>query len=325
MSLSCGYHGREARRPACIQHAKPLTFMLRVSHFYGGSILKFHIITAMYNVEDWIEENVQLLKDQTFSNFQIVLIDDQSTDNTIKLVRAAIQGDSRFRLIVNQEKKFKTRNVVEAIEAANPDDEDVIVLVDGDDRLAHKDVLRKLESIYQQKKCWMTYGSFADSQGVRNKGCRPYKKDIIINNRFRQSKWIAYHLKTFKYKLWKALNMDIFQITEKEVKRALALALLKLQFRRWYHWKDIRTEDLHDVSGKYIKRVDDKAFSYPMLEMSGEKACFINEVMYIFRSERMPYQGPDQNYGKNKSEKWHTRLIREILTQKKPYTRLDQL
>jgi glycosyltransferase involved in cell wall biosynthesis len=42
--------------------------------------MKFHIITAMYNVEEWIEENIQLLKNQTYTNFQVVLVDDISTD-----------------------------------------------------------------------------------------------------------------------------------------------------------------------------------------------------------------------------------------------------
>lgn len=287
--------------------------------------MKFHVITAMYNVEEWIEENIQSLKDQTFTDFQAVLVDDQSTDDTVKLVRAAIAGDDRFHLIVNQEKKFKTRNVVEAIEAANPSDNDVIVMVDGDDRLAHKDVLKKLAAVYRENDPWMTYGSFGDSQGVRDEGCRPYKSSIIKSNRFRQSKWIAYHLKTFKYKLWRKLDMDIFQVTEREVKQALKRSLLRLQFRRWYQWKNIRAAELHDVSGRYIKRVDDKAFSYPMLEMSGDRACFIEEVLYIFRAERNPYKGPDQNYGKNRSEKWHTRLIREILCHKKPYQRLEKL
>ena len=98
-----------------------------------------------------------------------------------------------------------------------------------------------------------------------------------------------------------------------------------MQFRRWRHWRKIKAEDLHDISGKYIRRVDDKAFSYPMLEMSGEKARFIDEVLYLFRTERTPYDGPDQNYGKDKSEKWHTRLVRDILTHKEPYKRLQQL
>jgi glycosyltransferase involved in cell wall biosynthesis len=287
--------------------------------------MKFHIITAMYNVEEWIVENIRFLKEQTYPNFQVILVDDISTDNTVKLVRAAIQGDDRFRLIINREKKFKTRNVVEAIEAANPSDEDVIVMVDGDDRLAHKDVLKRLESVYRERDCWMTYGSFCDSQGVRFKRCGAYKKSVIESNRFRHSYWLGFHLKTFKYNLWTKLNMNIFQVTDSEIRSALVRAISRLQFRRWRQWKNIKAADLHDASGKYIIRVDDKAFSFPMLEISGEKACFIDEVLYLFRTERTPYGGPDQNYGKNKSEKWHTRLIRDILSHKKPYERLDQL
>jgi len=287
--------------------------------------MKFHIITAMYNVDEWIEENINMLKEQSYPEFRVILVDDQSTDDTVKLVRAAIHGDDRFRLIVNQEKKFKTRNVVEAIDAAKPGADDVIVMVDGDDRLAHKDVLKKLEAVYQQNDCWMTYGSFCDSQGDRFDRCGPYEKSIIKKNHFRHTYWLGFHLKTFKYGLWAKLNMDIFQVTDSEIKRALVRALSRLQFRRWYYWKNINAEDLHDDSGKFIRRVDDKAFSFPMLEMSGERSCFVDEVLYLFRTERTPYDGPDQNYGKDNSEKWHTRLIRDILSYKKPYDRLDQL
>ena len=217
--------------------------------------MKFHIITAMYNVEEWIEENIRFLKNQTFTNFQAILVDDQSTDETVKVAQTAIAGDERFKLIVNQEKKYKTRNVVEAIEAAKADDEDVIVFVDGDDRLAHEDVLKKLQLVYQRQDCWMTYGSFGDSHGVRYDGCRPYKNSVIERHRFRQSKWIAYHLKTFKYKLWKKLDMNVFQVSDTEVKQALRRALLKLHFRSWKQWKNIKAEELHDSSGRYPNRL----------------------------------------------------------------------
>jgi len=100
----------------------------------------------------WIEENIQMLKSQTFENFQMIIVDDMSTDDSVALTRAAIKNDDRFKLIVNQEKRYKSRNVVEAIKAARPDDEDVLVLVDGDDRLAHKNVLQNLYDVYQQKK-----------------------------------------------------------------------------------------------------------------------------------------------------------------------------
>ncbi len=287
--------------------------------------MKFHIITAMYNVDEWIEENIQALKDQTHANFQAILVDDMSTDKTVVQVKAAIEGDDRFCLIINREKKYKTRNVVEAIEAARPDDEDVLVLVDGDDKLAHPNVLKKLADVYRQHDCWMTYGSYENSQGVRHKHCIPYQQSVIRNNRYRKSAWLAGHLKTFKYKLWNKLDLDVVMVSDQEIKQVLRRCVWKLQFRRWNQWKDIKAEDLRDRSGKFIRRIDDKAFSYPMLEMSGDRACFIDEILYIFRSERSPYDGPDKNYGEDKSEKWHTRLIREVLAHKKSYKRLDQL
>jgi glycosyltransferase involved in cell wall biosynthesis len=287
--------------------------------------MKFHIITAMYNVDKWIVENIELLKSQSYTDFQVILIDDISTDATVEKATKAIDGDPRFILVINQEKKFKTRNVVDGIAFAKPNKEDVILLVDGDDKLAHKDVLQTLKNTYDNTDCWMTYGSYVDSNGLRSKKSIPYKKSVISQNSFRKNPWLASHLKTFKYKLWQQLNIDIFKISQKEVKQALVRSVLKGKFRQYQQWKNINAKDLHDLSGNYIKRIDDKAFSYPMLEISGERACFIEEVLYIYRVDIINEDGPIQNYGQNKSEKWHTRLIREILMHKKKYSRLKQL
>jgi len=286
--------------------------------------MKFHVVIAMYNAAQWIQENIRMLQQQTHVDFQCILIDDVSTDNTLNVVRKCIDRDQRFRLVVNKEKKYKTRNVVEGIEYAGPDNEDVIVLVDGDDMLADRDVLSKLYKVYEDNDCWMTYGSYSNSAGVRDAICYPYDKKVINKNTYRSSRWLASHLKTFKYKLWKQLDMNIFHIADHEIKKALRRALLKGQLRKWQHWRKIKSLDLLDASGKYIRRVDDKAFTYPMLEMAGEKAVFIEDILYIYRSERG--EGvEDDNYGEGKSEKWHTRLIRDILLYKPSYPRLTEL
>ncbi|VAW67194.1 hypothetical protein MNBD_GAMMA09-3052 [hydrothermal vent metagenome] len=283
--------------------------------------MKFHIIVAMYNVDEWIEENIQLLKKQTFKNFQAIFIDDLSSDKTVSFVQSAVNNDPRFNLVVNQEKKFKTRNVVEAIEIASPADDDVIVLVDGDDRLSNENVLQILYDTYNDKDCWMTYGSYSYSDGSRYKKCSPYQKAIIDNNQYRKTSWLASHLKTFKYKLWKQLDMSVFQVSPRDIKRARLRALLKLQLRTWYYWKNITAEDLHDESGRYIRRIDDKALSFALLEMSGDRAQHIENELYVHRSERAPYSGPDETYGKGRSEKWHSRLIRDVILHQKPYSR----
>ena len=286
--------------------------------------MKMHLVIAMYNVAHAIERNVEGVKSQTFRNFQCILIDDISTDDTVELARKAIGDDERFRLIVNEDKKYKTRNVVEGIEMAGADDEDVIVLLDGDDELASERALQIVADTYARDDCWMTYGSYAHPDGSRNWTSRPYDEKVIRLNTFRKVRWLASHLKTFKYKLWKQLKPDIFMITQEECRRARWRALLQLKIRAWWNWRNIKASDLHDATGRYIRRVDDKAFTYAMLEMSGPRVSFIEDILYIYHYER-PGDVPDQNYGADKSETWHTRLVRAILKYKEPYPRLDKL
>ena len=279
----------------------------------------------MYNMEQWIEENIQMLKSQTFKNFQVVIVDDMSTDESVDKARKAIEGDCRFKLIVNNEKRYKSRNVVEAIKVTKADKEDVIVLVDGDDKLAHKNVLQKLYDIYSHKQCWMTYGSYENTEGIRYKRCMAYHEDIIKNNSYRKTPWLASHLKTFKYGLWEKLDMNSMRVTEKEKRKAILRALFKLQFRHWYYWNKINNDDLHDPSGLFTRRVDDKGFTLSMLEMAGDRACFVEEVLYVFRTPPQSKGGAHKIFGKHNSKKWHTRLIRDVHFHKRPYARLKKL
>ncbi|PKI12856.1 glycosyltransferase family 2 protein [Colwellia sp. 12G3] len=286
--------------------------------------MKFHIIIAMYNVEEWIVENIAMLRQQSYQNFNVVIIDDLSTDSTINLVNDSIDDDKRFNFVINTEKKYKTRNVVDGITYANAAAEDVIILLDGDDRLFDKNALQTVADTYQKDDCWMTYGSFIRSAG-RKKNNRAYKQSVIDAHSYRQNKWLGSHLKTFKYSLWCQLNMNIFQVNDLEVNNAVKRCLLSFNLKRWFSWRKIKAIDLHDASGLYIKRVDDKAFSYPMLEMSGVKASFIDSPLYYYRNDVTDYSSAMRNFGVQNSEKEYTRIIRDILIHKKPYKRLNSL
>jgi glycosyltransferase involved in cell wall biosynthesis len=284
--------------------------------------MQFHIIVAMYNVAPWIEENISIIRRQTYSNFTCTLIDDLSTDNSVILAKRSIDHDPRFKVIVNTKKKYKTYNVVAGIAAARPDNEDVIVIIDSDDRLMHENVLQIVYDTYQKQNCWMTYGSYCNQHGECDRICRPYDQRIIDRHQFREAKWLASHLKTFKYKLWQSLDMDVFSISEREIKQARRRALLQARWRTWWHWRGIQAMDLMDSSGRYIRRVDDKAFTYPMLEICGHKAVFIKDLLYQYGLPGTATNSTVSNYGQDKCEKWHTRLIRDIVVHKPPYERL---
>jgi glycosyltransferase involved in cell wall biosynthesis len=57
----------------------------------------FSIIIPLYNKEQYIEDTLQQVFDQTFSDYEIVIVDDGSTDRSYEIVQAI--KDKRIRLI----------------------------------------------------------------------------------------------------------------------------------------------------------------------------------------------------------------------------------
>lgn len=57
------------------------------------------IVVPAYNVGQFIREALESIQRQTITNWEALIVDDGSTDNTIEIVRNFIADDSRFRLI----------------------------------------------------------------------------------------------------------------------------------------------------------------------------------------------------------------------------------
>mgnify|MGYP003490512755 FL=1 len=54
------------------------------------------VISAAYNAEKYIEKCLQSLKDQTYSDFEALVVVDGATDNTFELCRKFSETDQRF-------------------------------------------------------------------------------------------------------------------------------------------------------------------------------------------------------------------------------------
>ncbi len=284
--------------------------------------MRFQVVIAMHNVAPWIEENIGMLAAQTDRDFRCVIVDDVSTDDTVERAKRAIGADKRFTLVVNRERRYLGRNVWDAISMTGAQDDDVIVMVDGDDKLADEHVLATLREVYHDQDCWMTYGSSVDSDGRRVDVSQPYSESVIRRNNYRKRTWLAFHLKTCRYGLWKRIRPDAFAVTRDEYRTALRRALLTGKFRAWKNWRKIRLEDLHDPSGRFIRRVFDKALTFPMLEMAGARAVFVERVMYVYNHDQA--RTSTSMYGSH-DKKWPGRLVRDVIRHKQAYARLDKL
>ena len=214
--------------------------------------MHFKIIVPMFNVENWVESAIKSVLQQTYKNFECIIIDDISTDNSVEVVKKIINSDNRFTLITNKEKKFALRNIVETIDFSSPSDEDVIILLDGDDWLANEGVLELIKNTYEQQKCLLTYGNHINyPDGVPYWRLFQYPQDVIENNSYRDFRFLASHLRTFKYKLWKRINKN----------------------------------DLKDNDETYFKMAWDLAIMFPMLEMAAERSFFVENVCYVYNNQ----------------------------------------
>jgi glycosyltransferase involved in cell wall biosynthesis len=235
--------------------------------------LIFKIIIPCYNSEKWIQKSIDSLYNQTYKNWECIIINDASTDNTLKVIKLYLQtiGDdlNKFRIFERTQNVGALENIVYGINLICDNDEDVIVLLDGDDWLASNDVLEYLNCIYQDPNIWLTYGQYirVSSNTLGN------NKPLVNTRNYRaEGDWYTSHLRTFKYKIWKR----------------------------------IRNEDLKMANSKFYSMAWDLAILYPLIEMSGmNRIKYIDKVLYCYNDDN-----PINDH--KKDVKLQLKLAREI-------------
>lgn len=60
---------------------------------------KVSIVIPVYNAQDFICETLDSVQKQTFIDFECVIVNDGSTDNSLNLIERYVQSDSRFKCI----------------------------------------------------------------------------------------------------------------------------------------------------------------------------------------------------------------------------------
>lgn len=91
------------------------------------------VVMSVYNEEKFVSESIESILNQTYGNFEFIIIDDGSTDNTINIIEKYKNKDKRIKLIKkNKKKKYSrfTANLNEGIDIAKGK---YIARMDGDD------------------------------------------------------------------------------------------------------------------------------------------------------------------------------------------------
>ncbi|WPO83063.1 glycosyltransferase [Chryseobacterium sp. JJR-5R] len=132
--------------------------------------MKFSILIANYNNGRFFKDCYMSIIAQEYSNWEAVILDDVSTDNSLEIIREIIGSDPRFRIFENAENSGVGITKSKLIEIA---DGEICGFVDPDDAVA-SDALSSAVAIFKQKKdIVLTYSKFAK--------CDEYLKPIEIS------------------------------------------------------------------------------------------------------------------------------------------------
>jgi glycosyltransferase involved in cell wall biosynthesis len=214
----------------------------------------FVILIPSYNVEKWVQKNITSVLEQDYDNYKVFYIDDCSKDDTGLIVEQKLQrklDKEHYKFIKNSFNKGKMENVFEAIRDDFILEDDIVVILDGDDWLFDKSVLQKLNSIYSNgEDVWMTAGSYMES--VSKAIVTPQINSSYWQGEIRKKSWQASHLVSFRKKLFTKIKRKHFM----------------------------------KKTGEFFSTTSDQAMVWPMLEMSGERNFrVVKDVLYVYNRE----------------------------------------
>ena len=208
---------------------------------------KFKIITPAYNCADDIRVTLFSVAGQTYQDWEMIVLDDMSSDDTVTVVEQfamSVGLSDKITIKSRNEKYGEVRNTL--AEAKLCDDSDVIVRLDAGDFITDLGCLEYLNALYERYDpavLWTAHRwSFTD---------QTIPGPIDVNTSMYEQPWRSSHMKTFRVGDFTGLNETNFK----------------------------------DKEGNWIMIGCDQAVFLPMMERArrkGRNLIFLPRVMYHY-------------------------------------------
>lgn len=211
------------------------------------------VVVPSWNCMTWLPGCLASIASQQNEGFglRVVVIDDASPDPGQGEFVERVCGTHGWECILNDRNLRCPYNIWAGIERLAPAPDDVVVVVDGDDRLAHERALAIIHGVFDDPDIWLTYGNYAPwPTDTGQPPAVPYPEDVIAARSFRHHNICFNHPLAFRGFLWAALE----------------------------------PADLQDDEGEWFRAGYDEAIMWPLLEMAGEHHAALSEVLYLYNT-----------------------------------------
>lgn len=200
---------------------------VELENYKAGNEQQIIVVSTFYNCEQYIANCIFSVAAQDYDNYQHILIDDASTDNTVNVINstlATLPDDIRkkFVLLSNEKNVGAVQNQVEHFRML--EDDSIVMILDGDDSLINDNTVFSYYNNIYDGSTEFTYGScwsMADNIPLIS---QPYPESVKQNKTYRQHhfNWIMpyTHLRTFRKQLINEIDDSMFKDAQGQWYRA---------------------------------------------------------------------------------------------------------
>lgn len=133
------------------------------------------IIIPVYNASRFLEETINSIQEQTYSNWEAIFIDDCSSDNSYDIIKQYQKNDKRIKVIKNKINNGVAVSRNNGIDYAKGE---YLCFLDADDKW-HPKKLEKQINFMQELNCEFSFTGYQ----FANEKCNPNGKIVSVPNK----------------------------------------------------------------------------------------------------------------------------------------------
>ncbi|MDD5069395.1 MAG: glycosyltransferase [Candidatus Omnitrophica bacterium] len=138
------------------------------------------VLMANYNKGQYISEAIQSMLSQAFNNWELVICDDGSTDNSFEIIKSFL-NDSRIRVLKNKSNLGKIATLEVLIKESKAE---ILAILDSDDVLRQDALEVMVDAHKNHQECGLIYSQFIfcdqDLKFKRTGFCAGIEKDDLL-------------------------------------------------------------------------------------------------------------------------------------------------
>lgn len=251
--------------------------------------MKISIITANYNYAKYLEDAINSVLSQSYQDWELIIVDDGSSDNSIEIIKSYCEKDERIKLFGNVTNKGLKESLLVGLEQATGD---WIAFLESDDIFEPDNLEKKVEIIKKNPNIKLVFNKVKFLAEEKRKQQKFYEKTQEKLSKMNFPKNMFYDFSVDNM----ILTFSCVIVEAKALKEADFNTPVDSSLDRWlwihlaqkndfyYIDKELTQWRLHSES--YIKRQKKPAFYFPQISAyfdifkKDKKLCLLPFILY---------------------------------------------